>query len=595
MKAKHILMLGDDNAVRRRERICWVVALVVGFLQAWGRRHVSADGVLYVGADSIAYLDQGDAWLRGDWPTAVNAMWSPLYPWLTGLTLWLVKPTPYQEFTVVRLLNFIIYAGALAAFAYCLRGLLNIRGAHVIHRNAQHDEHDDAGVRGWLSPQLMLLLGYALFIWTSLQMNRVARISPDLIVAALVYLAAALLLRIRAGRIERHTFVLLGLVLGLGYLAKTIMFPLAFVYLACAYFAGRPARRVVLRVLLALFVFLLIAGPFVFVLSRAKQRLTIGDSARLNYAWYVNRVPPFTHWQGDPASSGTPAHPTRKLFTAPDVYEFAGPVGGTYPPWYDPTYWYEGVTPHFNLEQQLRALARNLFFLARYSLYRFFLAAVCCALALLFYLSGRGRRVLRDIAAYRVLLIPALAAGTLYLLVNVEARYLAPFVTLLALGLFAAVSPPADERRQRVVLLTVWAVILIGALSLAPAVARDAVATVRDAVSGSARFDVQWQVAAELDRRGVRAGAPVAVVGDAMYAAWPRLARARVVAELPAKPANNVAMFWTLDEARRQQVVAACAQTGAQLLVANDVPVWATQQGWQRIGDTNYYLLMLSR
>ena len=582
----------------RTEACCWLVALALGFLQAWGRRHVSADGLLYVGADSIAYLDQADAWLRGDWAAAVNAMWSPLYPWLLALVLRVCRPSSYQEFTVARLLNFLIYAAALAAFAYCLRRLLAIRGAHVIFRHEPATTRPDEAPgtttpSGWLAPHVMVLLGYALFIWTALQMNRVSRISPDMLVAALVYLAAGLLLHVRAGRDGWRTFALLGLVLGVGYLAKTVMFPLAFVYLACAFLAVGNPRRALPRVLLALAVFLLVAAPLVVALSRRQHRLTVGDSARLNYAWYVNRVTPFTHWQGEQPDGGSPAHPTRHVFAAPDVYEFATPLRATYAPWYDPTYWYEGVRPHFDLRQQARAVARNLLLLARFACYRIFPLAILLALFALHYLGRRGRRLVRDIAAYQVLLVPALAACGLYLLVNVEVRYLAPFATLLGLSLFAAVSPPADERRRRVLPFTVWSVLLVGALMLAPTVVRDVAATARDAMRGSAAADVQWQVADELRRAGVPEGAAVAVIGDAMYAAWPRLARAHVVAELPPKPAGNVETFWAADETRRHQVLATAfeLEAGAQFVVAQDVPRYALGDGWRPLGTTGYYFL----
>jgi hypothetical protein len=611
MGTKVIAVLGgDDVATRRRERLCWAFALAAGFLQAWGRRHVSADGLLYVGPDSLAYLDQADAWLRADWATAVNALWSPLYPWLLGVVLRVFQPAPYQEFTAARLLNFVIYAGTLASFAYCLRALFRIRGAHIIF--AQHDaqttarRHDaratpnsnDTRVYGWLSPPIMVLVGYALFIWTSLQMNRVSRISPDVLVAALVYLAAGLLLRIyaqRFGPASWRTFALLGLTLGVGYLAKTIMFPLAFVLLACAFCAGGRTRATFWRVLLALAVFLSVAGPFVLALSHMKNRLTIGDSARLNYAWYVNGVQHYTHWQGGPPENGTPAHPTRRIFAAPDAYEFAAPVGGTYPPWYDPTYWYEGVRARFDLQQQLRAIARNLIFLARFSRARPFLVVLALTLALLHFLGGRGARLVRDIAAYWVLLVPALVGCGLYLLVNVEARYLAPFVTLGALALFAAVSSPPAATKQRAQLWLIRALLLACALTLVPTIARDALATWRDARHGSKDVDVQWQVADELGRRGVAPGTPVAVIGEVMYEAWPRLARVRVVADLPAQPAGNVASFWTTDEARRQQIIAAFARTGAQLIVAHDVPREATSHDWQRLGQTDYYVLFLPR
>ncbi len=596
MSRARIASLGEADSLRPRERLCWLVALALGFLQAWGRRHASADGLLYIGADSIAYLDQGDAWLRGDWTTAVNALWSPLYPWLLGLTLHIFRPSPYQEFTVARLLNFVIYAGTLAAFAYCLRGLLGIRGTHIIFGredvSTQPAATTNNAAHGWLAPHTLLLLGYALFIWTSLQMNRVARSSPDMLVAALSYLATGLLLRMRAGPARPRMFALLGLVLGLGYLAKTIMFPLAFVWLACALYARKCPRRDAPRVLLALLIFLLIAGPFVVVLSRAQHRLTIGDSARLNYAWYVNRIMPFTHWQGETPDGGTPAHPTRRIFVAPDVYEFAAPIQATYPPWYDPAYWYEGVRPHFNLRQQARAIARNSFLLLRYICYRFFLLTTLLGLALLFAFSGRGRRLGHDVATYWLLSAPALVTCGLYLLINVEVRYLAPFVTLIALSLFAAVSLPAHKTRQRVLRVIVGCILLTAALSLAPAIVRDVAATAHDAIAGSAADDVQWQVAEELRRQGVSQGAPVAVIGDAMYAAWPRLARVRVVAELPART-GNVEVFWGADEQRRQKVLATAfvLAAGARIVVAHHVPPAALTEGWRPLGTTGYYVL----
>ena len=40
-------------------------------------------------------------------------------------------------------------------------------------------------------------------------------------------------------------------------------------------------------------------------------------------------------------------HPTRQIMTHPPVFEFDGPVPGTYPPWTDPSYWNEGVHPRF--------------------------------------------------------------------------------------------------------------------------------------------------------------------------------------------------------------------------------------------------------
>ncbi|MEP6637124.1 MAG: hypothetical protein ABJB97_10400, partial [Acidobacteriota bacterium] len=392
------------------ERVCWVVALGLGFLQAWGCRHDSADGLAYMGPDGISYLDIGDAYMRGDWSHALNAMWSPFYSWLLGITLYVFKPSPFWEFTVVRLLNFLIYAGALLCFAFFL---------HALMRDRQGPALEIAAADHSLPDWLWLVFGYSLFVWTSLLMNRVSRASPDILMSGWVYLSAGFLLRMRAEATDWLTFISFGLVLGLGYLTKTVMFPLALVFLGVSFVILRRTTRfrpALLRLVVASLIFLAVAGPFIVALSRAKHRLTIGDSAGLNYAWYVNRATPFIHWQGEPSGSGTPLHATRKVFESPAVYEFAAPVGGTYAPWYDPSYWYEGVRPKFNLRQQLAATARNSRILFDFVFYRSFLVSITLALFLLFYQSRRSLFI-TDIVAYWFLIFPAATACMLYLLV----------------------------------------------------------------------------------------------------------------------------------------------------------------------------------
>jgi 4-amino-4-deoxy-L-arabinose transferase-like glycosyltransferase len=617
-------------APRRLERFCWLVAIVLGFLQAWGRRHNSNDGLAYMGADGISYLDIGDAYWRGDWQAAINAMWSPFYSWLTGLTLRLIQPSPYWEFTVVQLLNFTIYLFALLAFAFFLRELKRFRDTRTnettAHANSQTANSGDAQAANRSNAQTIntddvqtrshassgshalpdwawLAFAYALFIWTSLSMNRVARTSPDVLVSALVFIASALLLRIRTRRAGWLTFALFGLTLGTGYLSKTFMFPLAFVFLAVSLFAYGNVRRAVPRVALALLVFLLVSLPFVAALSRAKHRLTIGDTARLNYAWHVNRTTPFIHWQGDAAgvgggTSGTPAHPTRKLFASPAVYEFAAPVAGTYPPWYDPTYWHEGVQTRVSVRSQLKAIARNVLLAYQFMFYRFFPGALLACLFILFYMSRRSlRRVARDISAYWFLLLPALVASSFYMLVHFEQRYFAPFVVVIGMSLFASLRLPRTPEAKRLTGALVIVALAMFALSTGYYSARELYSTVRDLAPGrAAREDVQWQVADELSRMGIARGESVASIGNTMFNAWPRLARVRVVAEISTRTGGDVEKFWAADAALKRQVIETFARTGAKVVVAEGIPQWANNaDGWQRIGTTNYYVYILSR
>src|ERR1035441_7992381 len=73
------------------KRILLFATLALGALHAWfGRYSMNPDG--------ISYLDVGDSFFRRDWANAVNAYWSPLYPWTLGVVLGLAKPSPKWEF-----------------------------------------------------------------------------------------------------------------------------------------------------------------------------------------------------------------------------------------------------------------------------------------------------------------------------------------------------------------------------------------------------------------------------------------------------------------------------------------------------------------
>src|SRR5262245_3270190 len=102
-------MLGKTYSQQRLRAIFWLLATVVGIL------HVLA-GFSYMDGDGMSYLDVGDAYVRGDWN--INAYWSPLYPYIIGLALFFLKPSPFWEFPVVHLVNFIIYLCALGCFDF---------------------------------------------------------------------------------------------------------------------------------------------------------------------------------------------------------------------------------------------------------------------------------------------------------------------------------------------------------------------------------------------------------------------------------------------------------------------------------------------
>src|SRR5207253_2208151 len=104
----------------------------------------------------------------------------------------------------------------------------------------------------------------------------------------------------------------------------------------------------------ALLAFALLAAPNVVALSGKMGRLSFGEWSSYDYAVYVNGVPS-KHWRGEEADTGAAAHPTRKIVGRPATYEFAEPVAGTYPVFYDASYWYDGIRVRFLLEPFSRA------------------------------------------------------------------------------------------------------------------------------------------------------------------------------------------------------------------------------------------------
>jgi hypothetical protein len=82
----------------------------------------------------------------------------------------------------------------------------------------------------------------------------------------------------------------------------------------------------------------------------------------------------------------------------------------------------------------------------------------------------------------------------------------------------------------------------------------------------------------------------VAVIGYAYSSFWARLARVKIVAEMLGADA---APFWFGDASLQNQVIQVFRNTGAQAIVAEEVPDGAQLLNWHRIGDTNVYVYPL--
>lgn len=554
----------NNNSFLRRLLIIFILfAMAFGALYMWSHRYA-------MNPDGLVYLDLGDAIFQGGLSKAINACFSPLYPFLLGLVLYFLKPSPYWEFPVVHLVNFLIYLFALGSFIFFLFELLK----HHRVRATKVSRDGDTLLPEWA----LFVLGGTLFIWSSLNLICIWLVTPDMLVSAFVYLAAGILLRIKRQNGGWFNFIFLGVVFGLGYFAKTPVFVMAIFFLGCGFFLVSPPRRAIPLFFTVLLIFLSIAGPYIIALSKAQGYLTIGDSYKALCAGYEckNTV----HWQGEPLGSGAPAHPTRKLFNKPAIFEFGSPIEATYPPVYDPSYWNKGIISSPDIKQVLKAAYmgfKHYFYLFLYT--QAWLVMGC----LILYFMSRWRLFLIDIRAYWFLLFPSLLVLIGYGLIGkVRERYIAEFITLIWIIIFAAIRLSSSPESKRLIRTTVC-IIALYVLITNSLQSFYRLLKSKD-VSGGL---LASQIACTLKQMGVQPKDRVATIGDwggGFHGQWARLARVRMVAEIPGEEEGN---FWTADDTVKAQVINILKGTGAKIIVSK-IPDYVSWKGWRRIGNTDY-------
>jgi hypothetical protein len=473
----------------------------------------------------------------------------------------------------------LIFVFTLWCFDYFLRQLIQLR--------QETESQEELSIPAWI----WFCVAYVIFLWASLRMIGVSETNPDMLVAAFFYLACALLVRMQRGNAGWPVYCVLGVTLGLGYLTKSIMFPVSIVCLAVAFFI-RPLKPQ--RVLTSLAIFFCISGPYMVALSVAEGRITFGDSGLYNYAVHVNNVPR-THWQGEPGDvvdSGRPLHPTRRISSLPAAFEFGTPIGGTYPVWTDPIYWYEGIRAPFNFRREVSTESRLL--QGELSVLFELHGSLIAGIFVLLFASGRRWLVVKDLSRYWFLILPCSGALALYAMIHVELRYLAPFyVGFLLPFLFAVHLPPSDDSRR----LCSAVAILVLAMFFVPVASPSLNITgfVRDMRGRSLPDpDSPEQVVKEMYKLGLRSDDKIASLEYSLYgmSTWARLARARIVAEVyywPERPETVASNFWKADSAAQARVIQALAGSGATFIVTGFAPS-ENGLGWQQVGSSHYYV-----
>jgi hypothetical protein len=531
--------------MRRGQIVCWIGLMTIAVVRAWFTRYELTP-------DSMSYLDIARAVAEGRAHAAINAYWSPGYPVLISLFLRLFRPNAFWEFPLVHAANLLIFAGTLLSFQMFWGEAFNWHRIYVKSHERQIPE------------EVFWALGYAVFGIAALNMITVALVGPDLLSAAFGCLAGWSALRFRRNP-SFDRALLLGLVLALGYYAKAPFFPLAAIFIPCACWNRRSTSpRTLLLAGTAALTFLIVCTPLVTALSRESGRLTFGESARLNQAFYVNGVQYWRHWQGGPPGSGTPIHTTRMLNDFPRIYEFAAENMGTYPPWFSPTYWYAGVRPHRDLRRQTVLFIRNL--AIEFQIIVESGAALVCVAIILALLAGGRKHWVQGLSQLWFVWVPGAFALLMFALIHVEPRFLGGWLVILFAGSVCACQLPADPGIRRAVRSIGVAALITTGTALVLQASVEAIGA--DHAMG--RSPREAAIADGLLQNGLHHGDPVAIIDDGTGAYWAHLARLRVIAEIPAGNGSHLSAldFWESGPEIQQKALAILEGTGAKAVIA---------------------------
>ena len=514
--------------------------------------------------DGVCYLDMGDLYWKGDWHAALSAYWSPLYGWLTGLMFLATRPGLHWEYVEIKLLNFAIFMAALFCFEFFWREVLATKGAQAWAGTAR---------------PFAWIIGYVLFAQVHLVIHPSDIATPDLFVAAVMYLAFAMILRFSAGRMGAVSALCLGVLLGAGYLAKAAMLPFAalimMTMLACAW-KQRGRKSLIAATMLG---FLVICLPFIAALSWNMHRLTFGDSGRLNYAWNVNKESLLPSYLNEPVNAAS-RRLERTVIDSQEVDVLNTPLPGTYPVSYNPVYWAAGLDSRMHPARQVQALYTNI---GQIAMGAFLRSGLLATLVLLFFINDRVANWWRNFQALWLILVPAVAVFIMYAMVVWEPRYTSGVLLVVWGAVIAATSISQATHNSNKLLVTS---LLFGAMFVCMfSIARIHNYSERDL------WAYQVPLAERLRTLGIIPGDRVAVIGDVYDAStWARLDKVSIAAVVHnnnfASDAQDNA-FWHSSPECEAKVLDILRSNGTKAVIAVNQSA-VLPPGWISIGNTGH-------
>ncbi|MBV8866684.1 MAG: hypothetical protein JO210_14925 [Acidobacteriaceae bacterium] len=506
--------------------------------------------------DGISYIDIArQVTIHSNWGALLNVYWSPVYPALIALMWHILKPSPAYEFPAIHMLNWLIFLFCALTFGWFLVELEKSQPSSPVSGTPDGAR---AGIQ--VSNRGFIVFGYAVLFWSTVRFVPLSLVTPDLLLTAILFGVAAICARIVRQPENTILYVALGGWLAIAYMVKSALFPLSLGLLMIMFFWARGWKDWGKRSLFALLAFLFFSLPLVLGLSRKAGQLTIGEAGRLNYLWRIDGLQPLVGWaEGEwhPSSppesiTGRLVHPLSVLTSRPLTVAFGKDMPGTYPIWFDPWHWYQGLVPHFNLHRQISVLWNQVRLLK--NLVTIF-AALLVGIAVLVLPIRRFWQLISSSSSGWATCWSLLSLA-LFSLVSLDWRYVAGFLVIAIVALYWDLAHFDSPFRADVVLGVTVVLFLQIATDLIGACALDIEDLKHPAVPGYVSF------AGELRRSGLRAGDPVALVGSGVRAYFAHLADLRIIAEI-----KEPDVFQALSPYAREDLVRELKAIGVRALI----------------------------
>ena len=554
-----------------------------------------------IDGDAVSYMDIGDLIRSHHWAGVINGYWNPLYPAALALGHALFHATRFTELHAYYMVNFGIFLLEMLAVVAFTDALFLLREARSATEDAGHFLLDRYALR---------YLGIALLVISAQRELSMGKVRPDALLQACLLFGLAALLRYFATAYLRYAS-LMGIALGFAYLAKSFAFVFtALCVLALVAFARiwlkHATARILMATVLASVCFAIVAGPYIAALSRSRNRIDFGDSGTLNYAWYVGGTEKMHLQPGDTAHFGSAQvhlkHPEKVLLQSPEVLSYKLLPYGTYPDWFDTSFWNDQIVTHFNPRGEVRTVARECVLIARYLINHpesWLLLAVMLVAGARLDLGWRPR----SNAFWLAPVLLGILVFCIYGLVNIEERYVTVGFIAIMLALFASLYVRSPRRVSGIDVAAYSLVLLMALLAVGESTRTTAELRRQLNVKGSPGgwYDPDtYQAARALNAMGVGPGDAIACVGTraCLYDIyWARLAGVRILTEIYLPTAPLYPQWAAMPN--RELAIDTVRQQGAKVLVGYFSPGQMTgatplTAGWRELGETPFYALPLN-